>query len=68
MVRDLREQLAEARFESWLMPVNQMSGVHLQLAQLVPLLPFATVADYEGYLERLRKLPAALEQWLSPSP
>ena len=62
MVRDLRQALEDARFESWLMPVNQMSGIHLQLPQLVPLLPFATVADYEGYLERLRTLPVVLEQ------
>jgi uncharacterized protein (DUF885 family) len=62
MVRDLKETLANAKFESWLMPVNQMSGPHLQLPQFVSLLRFTTVADYEGYLARLQKVPALLDQ------
>jgi uncharacterized protein (DUF885 family) len=62
MVRDLAETLESARFEEWLMPVEQMSGVHLRLPQLVPLLPFATVKDYEDYLKRLQAVPTVLEQ------
>jgi uncharacterized protein (DUF885 family) len=62
MVRALRETLEGARFEEWLMPVEQMSGVHLRLPQLVPLLPFAAVKDYEDYLKRLHALPAVLDQ------
>jgi uncharacterized protein (DUF885 family) len=62
MVRNLQEGLDNARFEEWLMPVNQFGGVHLGLAQLIPMLPFATVKDYEDYLTRLDKVPAVFDQ------
>jgi uncharacterized protein (DUF885 family) len=61
MVRSLREALEEAPFENWLMPVNQMSGVHLELAQLVPLLTFTAVKDFEDYHKRLQALPAVVD-------
>src|SRR5688572_4931218 len=57
MVRQLRERLDDARFENWLMPIDQFSGGHIQIAALVPLLPFATVKDYDDYLARLDKFP-----------
>jgi uncharacterized protein (DUF885 family) len=62
MVRSLKERLDDARFEDWLMPINQFSGLHIEVAALVPLLPFATVKDYDDYLARLSKLPAAFDQ------
>jgi uncharacterized protein (DUF885 family) len=62
MVRSLEESLEGARFESWLMPVNQMSGIHIQLPQLAAVLPFASVKDYEDYIKRLETLPTVLEQ------
>lgn len=61
MVRNLQEGVDSARFEDWLMPVNQFGGVHIGLAQLVPLLPFSTVKDYEDYITRLNKVPAVFE-------
>jgi uncharacterized protein (DUF885 family) len=65
MVRGLKEQLDRARFEGWLMPVDQFSGEHIWLAQIVPLLPFATVKDYDDYVVRIRTLPHVLEQSIS---
>lgn len=62
MVRGLRETLDNAKFEDWLMPINQMSGPHLQLPQVPSMFRFTTVPDYEGYLARLQKLPAVLDQ------
>lgn len=61
MVRDLKQQLDFAPFKEWEMPVNQMSGPHLQMPQLVALLAFTTVKDYEDYIARLRKFPKALD-------
>jgi uncharacterized protein (DUF885 family) len=61
MVRDLREGLATAKFERWLMPVSQMSGIHLQAPQLATLLPFATVKDYDDYVTRLGNFPAQID-------
>jgi uncharacterized protein (DUF885 family) len=62
MLRNLRQEQDEARFEDWLMPVNQFGGVHILLPGLVPMLPFATVKDYEDYLARLTKIPTVFEQ------
>jgi uncharacterized protein (DUF885 family) len=62
MARNLREQLDNARFEDWLMPINQFGGAHIRVAQLVQLLPFATTKDYDDYLTRLRKVPTAFGQ------
>src|ERR1700751_2721224 len=53
MVRNLREQLDNAKFKDWEMPINQMSGAHIDLPQLVSQLPFDTVKDYEDYIARL---------------
>jgi uncharacterized protein (DUF885 family) len=61
MVRDLRQGLDNARFEGWLMPVNQMGGIHLQAPQLASILPFETVKDYEDYATRLRNFPAQID-------
>jgi uncharacterized protein (DUF885 family) len=61
MVRDLRDHVAGAKFNRWQMPVNQMNGPHLGLAQLPSMLPFATVKDYDDYIVRLGKLPAVLD-------
>ncbi len=57
MVRDLKDRIEGAKFQSWLMPVNQFSSPHLQLPQLVPLLSFTTVKDYEDYISRLKQVP-----------
>jgi uncharacterized protein (DUF885 family) len=57
LVRGLKESIANERFMSWEMPVSQMSGIHLNAPQLVPLLSFKTVKDYDDYLARLKQLP-----------
>ena len=62
MVRDLKESVEGARFKSWLMPVNQISGIHLQAPQFPSLLTFTTVKDYDDLITRYRKLPVAFDQ------
>ena len=61
MIRDLRLSLEGAKFNGWQMPVNQMGGVHLGMAQLPSALPFATVKDYDDYIVRLGKFPKVLD-------
>jgi uncharacterized protein (DUF885 family) len=61
MVRDLQQNQDNMKFEDWLMPINQMSGPHIQLPQFVSLLRFTTVADYDNYLKRLEQVPALLD-------
>jgi uncharacterized protein (DUF885 family) len=62
MVRDLKIALEEARFKDWEMPVNQMGGVQLDLPQMVLILSFTSVKDYEDYISRLNKMPRLFDQ------
>ena len=57
LVRSFKESMANEKFKNWEMPVSQMSGIHLNAPQLVPLLSFKTVKDYEDYIARLKQLP-----------
>src|SRR5438477_4664059 len=60
LVRGYRESIEDARWKDWEMPVTQISGIQLDAAQLVGLLPFDTVKDYEDYAARLRALPGQI--------
>ena len=62
MVRGLRMTLDGARFKDWEMPVTQFGGPHTGLPQLVSVLSFQSVKDYEDYTSRLRQIPRAFEQ------
>jgi len=62
MVRQLQRQLDEAKFRPWEMPVNQFSGIHIQLPQFVTLLPFTSAKDYEDYLSRLKQVPRVFDE------
>ncbi len=62
MIRDLEESLEGERFKDWEMPVNQMNGIHINTPRLVPLLSFRSLKDYQDYISRLHKWPAAFDQ------
>lgn len=62
MVRDLRFTLDGARFKPWEMPVNQFTGIHIDAPQLVSILSFENVKDYEDYIARLKQLPRLFDQ------
>ncbi len=62
MVRDLRMALDGARFKSWEMPVSQFGGVHIDLPQLVTVLSFQSVKDYDDYISRLRQIPRLMDE------
>ena len=62
MIRNLRQDIEEARFKPWEMPVNQMEGPHLGWLEMLGLTPFNSVKDYEDYLSRLHSIPKALDQ------
>lgn len=62
MVRNLKENLDEARFKPWEMPVNQFTGLQVQIPSAVPMLPFMTVKDYEDYITRLKGLPKVFDE------
>src|SRR5882762_7869696 len=62
MIRDLKMALEGARFKPWEMPVNQSSGIHIDAPQLVSVLSFENVKDYEDYITRLKLLPVLFDQ------
>jgi len=62
MVRDLRMTVDGARFKSWEMPVTQFDGIHIDLPQLVTVLSFQTVKDYDDYIARLKQIPRAFDE------
>ncbi len=62
MVRDLKMQLEGAQFKPWEMPVDQQNGIQIWLPDLVNVLSFQSVKDYEDYISRLRQISRALDQ------
>ncbi len=62
MVRQLKDQLRGFDLKLYEMPLDQMSGVHLQLAGFVSSIPFNNTKQYEDYLARLKAVPQLLDQ------
>jgi len=62
LVRGFKEQLEDARFKNWEIPVTQIYGIHIDAPQLVSLLSFETVKDYDDYVARLKALPRAMDE------
>jgi uncharacterized protein (DUF885 family) len=62
MIRDLTDAQEGAAFKEWEMPVNQFSGFHTDMVQLVSSLSFDTVKDYDDYITRLKKIPTVFSQ------
>jgi len=63
--RDLLEDLESFRFGEHLMPINADSGFHTGFALLPQSLRFASVADYDNYLARLRAFPTYVDQHIA---
>ena len=61
LVRRFKEDLENARFKDWEMPVSQISGIHLNAPQLVSLLSFKTVKDYDDYVARMKQFPKMVD-------
>lgn len=61
-IRSFREDLEDARFKNWQVPVTQIYGIHIDAPQLVSLLSFETVKDYDDYVARLKALPKVMDQ------
>src|SRR5271156_38771 len=62
MVRDLRIALEGARFKPCEMPVSQVDGLPIELPELVTILSFESVKDYDDYVSRLRQFPRAFDE------
>ena len=68
LFRNLVESGLESnRFPSELLPLNQMDGPQIRIAQLLTIMPLGKKAQVEDYLARLVKIPELLSQqqfWL----
>ena len=62
LVRLLEQSIANYGFKEYEMPVSQMSGPHVGLADLPLAAPFDSVKHYEDYIARLRQIPRVLAQ------
>ena len=58
----LRQRIENYRFKEYEMPVNQMEGPHLRLADLPLAVPFDSVKQYEDYIARLHQIPRVFSQ------
>jgi len=62
MQRLLEQRLANYDFKEYEMPVNQMNGPQVELADLPLAVPLFTVKQYEDYLARLHQIPRVFTQ------
>ena len=64
-VRQTEEALEGQKFPAQYLVMNQLSGVHQDLAQLLAIQPAATVADYRDILARLKAVPQLIDQTIA---
>jgi uncharacterized protein (DUF885 family) len=62
LLRTLLEDQESAKFKEWEKPLNQIHGIHFELPQLVSIIPFDAVNDYDNYIARLGKVPRLFGQ------
>jgi uncharacterized protein (DUF885 family) len=62
MLRDLQQRIKNYAFKEFAMPVSQMDGPHLTLADLPLAVPLDSVKHYEDYLARLHQIPRVFAQ------
>jgi uncharacterized protein (DUF885 family) len=62
MQRFLAQRIANFKFKEYEMPVNQMEGPQVRLADMPLAVPLDSVKHYEDYIARLHQIPRALSQ------
>ena len=62
MAQVLGQRIADYEFKEYEMPVNQMSGPHVRLADLPLAVPLDTLQQYQDYLARLHLIPRVFTQ------
>ena len=62
MLRLLKQHAADYGFKEYEMPVNQMSGPHVALADVPLAVPLDSVKHYEDYIARLHQIPRVFAQ------
>jgi uncharacterized protein (DUF885 family) len=62
LLRTLQQHINDYDFKEYEMPVSQMDGPHVHLADLPLSVPFATLKQYEDYIARLHQIPRVFTQ------
>jgi uncharacterized protein (DUF885 family) len=62
LVRTLEQRISNYGFKEYEMPLSQMDGPHVRLADLPLAVPFDSVKHYEDYIARLHQIPRAFTQ------
>jgi len=62
MLRLLQQRIEDYKFKEYEMPVSQVQGPHIHLADLALAVPFDTVKQYEDYISRLHQIPRVFKQ------
>ncbi|HEX4508220.1 MAG TPA: DUF885 domain-containing protein [Alphaproteobacteria bacterium] len=62
MMRILEQRIANYGFKEYEMPVSQMNGPHVHLADLPLAVPLDSVKHYEDYVARLHQVPRVFAQ------
>ncbi len=60
--RALQQNIDDYNFKEYEMPVSQMNGPHVSLADLALAVPFESVKQYEDYIARLHQIPRAFAE------
>lgn len=55
LLRQLRDEVSELRFQSYLQPITSRSGFHISFPDLPKQVPLDNTTDYENYLARLEQ-------------
>jgi len=62
LVRTLQQRIDNHAFKEYEMPLSQMEGPHVHLADLPLAVPLDSVKHYEDYIARLHQIPRAFTQ------
>src|ERR1700683_657428 len=62
LIRVLQQRIDDFDLKEYEMPVNQMNGIHTNLADLPLSVPLDSVKHYEDYVARLRQIPRVLTE------
>ena len=63
--RNVQEDIDGQRFPAEYMPINQLSGVQVDVANVLSLMPAFTAQDYTDILARLSGVPVLIEQTIA---
>jgi uncharacterized protein (DUF885 family) len=62
LARTLEQRIEDYNFKDFEMPVSQMGGPHVDLADIPLSSPFTSVKYYEDYISRLHQIPRVFRQ------